>query len=106
MLQTGFARMDITPHLGISLRGQYFARYADGMLDPLLDFEMRQWFCDEWERLGNKVELILSPTADHTIAQFDVNPATFEQLLLGWEDFMVREAIWPEPEVETDALMV
>ena len=36
MLQTGFARMDITPHLGISLRGQYFARYADGMLDPLL----------------------------------------------------------------------
>ena len=79
---------------------------AHGMLDPLLDFEMRQWFCDEWERLGNKVELILSPTADHTITQFDVNPATFEQLLLGWEDFMVREAIWPEPEVETDALMI
>ena len=44
--------------------------------------------------------------ADHTITQFDVSPATFEQLLLGWEDFMVREAIWPEPEVETDALMV
>lgn len=36
MLQTGFARMDITPHLGVSLRGQYFARYADGVLDPLL----------------------------------------------------------------------
>lgn len=36
MLQTGFARMDITPHMGVSLRGQYFARYADGVLDPLL----------------------------------------------------------------------
>ncbi len=79
---------------------------AHGMLDPLLDFEMRQWFCDEWERLGNKVELILSSTADHTITHFDVNPATFEQLLLGWDDFMVREAIWPEPDEETDMLMM
>lgn len=79
---------------------------AHGMLDPLLDFEMRRWFCKEWERLGNEVELLLSPTADHTIALFDVNPATFEQMLFGWEDFMVRLAIWPEPEVEADALMI
>lgn len=36
MLQTGFARMDITPHMGIRLQGQYFERRADGVLDPLL----------------------------------------------------------------------
>lgn len=44
MLQTGFARMDITPHMGVSLRGQYFARYADGVLDPLLGTAIA--FCD------------------------------------------------------------
>lgn len=36
MLQTGFARVNITPPLGTSLRGQYFERRADGILDPLL----------------------------------------------------------------------
>lgn len=78
---------------------------AHGMLDPLLDFEMREWFCDEWESLGNKVELVLCPTADHTLVQFDVNPSVFEQMLLGWEAFMVQHGIWPEPDEAPDALM-
>ena len=34
-LQAGFARVDITPMLGISLHGYYNVRLADGVLDPL-----------------------------------------------------------------------
>lgn len=36
MLQAGFARIDITPPLGSLLRGYYYERPADGILDPLL----------------------------------------------------------------------
>ncbi|MBQ7779382.1 MAG: hypothetical protein IJ404_02710 [Clostridia bacterium] len=35
MLQTGFARTDITPYLGTSLQGYFHPRYAEGVLDPL-----------------------------------------------------------------------
>ncbi len=35
-LKAGFARIDITPPLGISLQGYARVRYADGILDPLL----------------------------------------------------------------------
>lgn len=35
MLQTGFARVDITPYLGASLEGYYSFRGAEGILDPL-----------------------------------------------------------------------
>ena len=34
-LKAGFARLDVTPMLGISLRGYYQVRLADGVLDPL-----------------------------------------------------------------------
>ena len=34
-LLAGFARVDVTPMLGISLRGYYQVRLADGVLDPL-----------------------------------------------------------------------
>lgn len=36
MLQTGFARTDITPFLGESLAGYFHFRAAEGVLDPLL----------------------------------------------------------------------
>ena len=35
MLQAGFARVDITPPLGIEMSGHYEHRFADGTLDPL-----------------------------------------------------------------------
>ncbi len=78
---------------------------AHGMADPLLDYEMRDWFCEEWRKLGNEAEMALSPVADHTLTHFDVNPAAFEQVLLSWENFMAEQGIWPESVIETDALM-
>ncbi len=78
---------------------------AHGMGDPLLDYEMRRWFCEEWQKLGNVAEIVLSPIADHTLTQFEVNPAVFEQVLLAWEVFMAEQGIWPESVIETDALM-
>lgn len=78
---------------------------AHGMQDPLLDYEMRSWFCGEWEKAGNRAELVLCPAGDHTLTSFAVNPAVFEQVLLAWESFMVGEGIWPESAVESDALM-
>ena len=35
MLNVGFARIDITPPLGVSLKGYYRTRICDGVLDPL-----------------------------------------------------------------------
>ncbi len=35
MFQTGFARLDITPPLGTPIAGYFYARIADGVLDPL-----------------------------------------------------------------------
>lgn len=78
---------------------------AHGMADPLLDFEMREWFCEEWRQLGNVAELVLCPSGDHTLTHFEVNPAVFEQILLAWEVFMVEQGIWPESAIEGDALM-
>ncbi|MBQ1960355.1 MAG: alpha/beta hydrolase [Akkermansia sp.] len=78
---------------------------AHGMADPLLDFEMREWFCEEWRQLGNTAELVLCPSGDHTLTHFEVNPAVFEQILLAWEVFMVEQGIWPESAIEGDALM-
>ena len=34
-LQVGFARLDITPELGIGISGYYVERRAEGVLDPL-----------------------------------------------------------------------
>ena len=76
-----------------------------GMQDPLLDYEMREWFCDEWRRLGNKAEILLCPKADHTLTHFEVNPVVFEQVLLEWEIFMVQLGLWPEETVEECSLV-
>ena len=35
MLKAGFARLDVTPPLGSYLSGYFYARYADGILDPI-----------------------------------------------------------------------
>ncbi len=35
MLNAGFARMDVTPPLGVSLKGNFRTRICDGVLDPL-----------------------------------------------------------------------
>ena len=35
MLKTGFARLDVTPPLGINLAGYFFERPAEDILDPL-----------------------------------------------------------------------
>ncbi len=78
---------------------------AHGMLDPLLDYGMREWFCAEWRSLGNHAEWVLCPAGDHTLTGFGTNPAVFEQVLLAWLHFMVREGIWPESCAAGDALM-
>ncbi len=36
MLKAGFARVEITPPLGVSIQGYFSKRYAKGVLDPLL----------------------------------------------------------------------
>jgi hypothetical protein len=35
MLKAGFARLDVTPPLGVPLAGYYEKRIADGVLDPI-----------------------------------------------------------------------
>ena len=78
---------------------------AHGMADPLLDYAMREWFCEQWKSLDNEAEIVLSPTSDHTLTHFDVNPAAFEMILLAWETFMAEQGIWPESVIEDRALM-
>lgn len=78
---------------------------AHGMADPMLDFEMREWFCEQWRSFGNEAELVLCPNSDHTLTHFEVNPAVFEQILRAWETFMAEQGIWPDSVIETDALM-
>lgn len=78
---------------------------AHGMMDPLLDFELREWFCNEWRRLDNEAELVLCQEADHTITHFHVNPAVFERVLISWESFMVHHGIWPDSVCEQHFLM-
>lgn len=78
---------------------------AHGMLDPLLDYEMREWFCEEWEKAGNVARAVMCPNADHTITHFEVNPAVFEHVLIAWQSFMVEQGIWPETALEAAALM-
>ena len=38
---------------------------AHGMLDPLLDYEMREWFCEEWEKAGNVARAVMSVSYTH-----------------------------------------
>jgi len=53
MLKVGYARVDITPNLGIEIAGYYEPRISDGVLDPLLATAVA--FDD-----GNKLGLVLS----------------------------------------------
>ena len=78
---------------------------AHGMADPLLDYAMREWFCEQWRSCGNEAEIVLCPNSDHTLTHFEVNPAVFEQVLLAWETFMAEQGIWPESVIEDKALM-
>ena len=49
---------------------------------------------------------MLCPNGNHTLTHFEVNPAVFEQVLLGWDSFMVSRGIWPAAETDGfDALM-
>ena len=75
-----------------------------GMEDPLLDFEGVELFCKEWRRFGNTAELLPCPYADHTLANFAVNPSLFEHIMLAWEEFMVSHSLWPEDAIGDIAL--
>jgi len=79
---------------------------AHGLLDPMLDYGMREWFCEEWRALGNEAQMVLCPAGDHTLTHFEVNPAVFEQILRAWETFMAEQGIWPDSVIEADALMI
>lgn len=75
-----------------------------GMRDPLLDYELREWFCKRWRHFGNDVQFLLCPRADHSITHFEVNPAVFEYILLAWEEFMITRSLWPEDVMEEPTL--
>ncbi len=62
MLKAGFARVDMTPPLGILVAGYYEARYADGVLDPLYLNALA---------VGNGDETILVITADVLMIRMD-----------------------------------
>ena len=53
MLKVGFARIDITPPLGVTLKGYYRTRVCDGVLDPL---EINAIAFDD----GNKKAVVMS----------------------------------------------
>lgn len=78
---------------------------AQGMADPLQDYGMHEWFCEEWRACGNDAELVLCPSGDHTLTHFEVNPVVFEQILIGWENFMAERGIWPAGVVEEASLI-
>ncbi len=78
---------------------------AQGMTDPLQDYGLKEWFCDEWRALGNDAELVLCPNADHTLTHFGVNPVEFERILISWEHFMAERGIWPPSAVEEASLI-
>ena len=72
---------------------------AHGMDDPLLEFETAEWFCKRWQQFGNSAEFLPCPHADHTLANFEVNPALFEHIMIAWEEFMVSRSLWPEDAI-------
>lgn len=78
---------------------------AQGMQDPLQDFEMREWFCEQWRAMGNDAEFVPCLNGDHTLTHFEVNPVVFEQILLAWENFMADRGIWPRSVVEEPTLV-
>ncbi len=79
---------------------------AHGELDPLQDVEASEWFCDEWSRYGNPCENYSNPTVDHTLMNFNVNPQTFEQIFICWDQFMTELGLWQAPEKQEVALMI
>ena len=79
-LQAGFARIDITPPLGVSLQGYFNMRLADGILDPLLATAVA--FDD-----GNKRAVVMS-----------VDVIGFNQILMDRIRLMIAEAIGTDKE--------
>ncbi len=69
---------------------------AHGERDPLQDIEASEWFCNEWNTYGNKVEYYLGARVDHTLMSFHVNPLHFEQMTYVWSEFMIAQGLWPD----------
>ncbi len=79
---------------------------AHGMLDPLLDCRRSEWFAGEWKACGNDALHIACPHGDHAFLYFNVNPLAFEQILFGWETFMVERGIWSSAQMESELLLI
>lgn len=79
---------------------------AHGMQDPLLDFRRSEWFAAEWKSCGNVAMHLSCPHADHALMYFNVNPLAFEQILYGWERFMVERGIWSSAQMESELLLI
>lgn len=78
---------------------------AHGMLDPLLDCRRSEWFAEEWKACGNGAFHITCPHGDHAFLYFNVNPQAFEQILFGWESFMVERGVWSSAQMESELLL-
>lgn len=78
---------------------------AHGMQDPLLDCRRSEWFAGEWKACGNEAMHISCPHGDHALMYFNVNPLAFEQILFGWEKFMVECGIWSSAQMESELLL-
>ncbi len=78
---------------------------AHGAQDLLQDVETSDWFSHEWQHEGNKSDLFVHPTIDHTLMNFHVNPTAFEQMQISWQNFMLELGLWPESDTTGQALM-
>lgn len=78
---------------------------AHGMLDPLLDCRRSEWFAGEWKSCGNEAMHLSCPHGDHAFMYFNVNPQAFEQILYGWERFMVERGIWSSAQMDCELLL-
>ena len=69
-LQAGFARVDVTPMLGIGMAGYYVPRFADGILDPL-QINALALACDDQKVVLMSIDHcgivkeVLNPMTDH-----------------------------------------
>lgn len=79
---------------------------AHGAQDPLLDCRRSEWFASEWKSCGNAATHISCPHGDHALMYFNANPLAFEQILYGWERFMVERGIWSSAQMESELLLI
>ncbi len=78
---------------------------AHGAQDLLQDVETSDWFCHEWKHEGNKADMFVHPTIDHTLMNFHVNPTAFEQMQISWQNFMLDLGLWHESDSTGQSLM-